>query len=111
MAKDAGAINETSTSSFSIGGLFGVQLGLKTGSVKDLAGPGAQFGATIPVTPIPGTVIPNPFGPSAGGAITANDDSLNGVEIDVGFGTSVFVRGTVTAVYSARRGFFGFSGK
>ena len=111
MARDAGEINETSSTSFSIGAKFTLNIGLKTGNIPDLAGPGGEFGALIPITPIPGTVIPNPFGPAVGGAVTANNDGLNGVEIDIGRGFSIFANGTVTAVYSLRRGFVGFSGK
>jgi RHS repeat-associated protein len=111
LGRDANAINEKSSpSSFSIGGSASLQFGIKGGSVCDLAGPGAEAGANVPITPIPGTPIPNPIGPSVGGAITANSNGFSGIELELGFGTSVFSRGTVTSTFSLRRGFIGFNG-
>jgi len=76
-----------------------LQLGLRGGSVADLAGRGAEIGA----------LAETPLGFAVGGAAQFNSSGFSGIELEVGAGFAAFARGTATATVSARRGFRGFN--
>jgi RHS repeat-associated protein len=92
--------------SASIGGTgrIGAELGVNAGSVRDMSGMGAEIQADIPVTPIPGTPIPNPIGPSVGGAVHFDKECscLTGGAINVGIGSSLVGQGTKTFTFTYR---------
>jgi RHS repeat-associated protein len=83
-----------------------IQFGIQGGSVCDLAGDGAEVGVTVPITVIPGTTIPNPFGPTVGVNASLNENSnFNGGNIEFGLGgTGIHSFATKTTTLSARRG-------
>ena len=93
----------TDDSSFNIGGTGKItgSIGIAKGDVADLAGSGGEISAQIPVTPIPGTVIPNPIGPSVGGGVQLGEnDNFQGLKVSAGFGTNVSAQQTQTGVIS-----------
>jgi hypothetical protein len=93
----------TDDSSFGVGGTGKVtgNIGIAKGDVADLAGRGGEISAQIPVTPIPGTVIPNPIGPSVGAGVQLGENGdFQGLKVSAGFGTNVSAQQTQTGVIS-----------
>lgn len=69
-------------------------------------GKGGEVGATIPYTPIPGTSLPNPLGPTIGANATFDShDNFTGINLEIGIGgTGIHGYGTVGTTISMRRG-------
>jgi RHS repeat-associated protein len=82
-------------------GKVGGELSYNRGSVRDLAGMGAEIQVDVPVTTIGPTPIPNPIGPSVGGQVSFDQDCncLSGAGINAGAGSGI--TGSVTKTWVA----------
>ncbi len=104
MKFDLGVFGEASADAgIGIGGTgkATAELGVSLGDVQDLFGKGAEVSVQVPVTPIPGTPIPNPIGPSVGGGVQFDEDgNVNGIKLSAGVGSEVSGGETFTKTFS-----------
>jgi hypothetical protein len=101
---DAGLYGEVSADrGYGLGGTGKATMtaGLVRGDVRGLSGKGSEISVQMPVTPIPGTPIPNPIGPSVGGSVQLNEKGeFTGVQVSVGVGSEISGSETTAATVS-----------
>ena len=111
---DAGLYGEVSADrGYGLGGTgkATITAGLVRGDVRGLSGKGSEISVQMPVTPIPGTPIPNPIGPSVGGSVQLNEKGeFTGVQASVGVGSEISGSETAAATVSIQD-LFGARGK